>query len=235
MSLVGQWRKDSPSASPGLMACISLAQLKPLSILGYGLSDDGMFRGKKNKRPYDASALAPGLQFTSTTIVTAGPLYPLLLLRNHAFWYHLTQSGGLASPISSHKIGAFIITCLFQRSRFLLKPLVILRQVILRRRNMFDFSCLCIQHFYPEFNADPSTLLSSTIRALVVSAQYPPRLRYIHIIHEIPLILQRPFLSSAYSGIGRKSYLLNALFYRQSCAPCDPVFQALPPIDLDVG
>ncbi|KIK53580.1 hypothetical protein GYMLUDRAFT_250285 [Collybiopsis luxurians FD-317 M1] len=90
-------------------------------------------------------------------------------------------------------------------------------------------------HFYPEFNADPSTLLSSTIRALVVSAQYPPRLRYIFIIHEIALILQPPFLSSAYSGIGRKSYLLNALFYRQSCAPWAAVLQALPLVDLDVG
>ncbi|KIK53565.1 hypothetical protein GYMLUDRAFT_250269 [Collybiopsis luxurians FD-317 M1] len=72
--------------------------------------------------------------------------------------------GGLGSPISS---------C---------SAKVVLKQAIHRRRNVFDSSCLCIQHFYPEFDADPSTLLSSTIRALVVSAQYPPQLRYILVI-----------------------------------------------------
>ncbi|KIK53601.1 hypothetical protein GYMLUDRAFT_927518 [Collybiopsis luxurians FD-317 M1] len=115
------------------------------------------------------------------------------------------QSGGMASRISSRsaKVGAF--TSLFQRSCFSLNPLVELKQVIHRRQNMFDSSCLCIEHFYPEFNPDPSTLPSSTIRALVFSAQYPPWLRYILVIVEIPLILQWPFFSPADSRIGRKS------------------------------
>ncbi|KIK53575.1 hypothetical protein GYMLUDRAFT_927294 [Collybiopsis luxurians FD-317 M1] len=115
------------------------------------------------------------------------------------------QSGGMASRISSRsaKVGAF--TCLFQRSCFSLNSLVVLKQAIHRRRNVFDSSCRRIQHFYPEFNTDPLTLLSSTIRALVFSAQSPPRLRYILVIVEIPLILQRPSLLPADSRIGRKS------------------------------
>ncbi|KIK53557.1 hypothetical protein GYMLUDRAFT_927097 [Collybiopsis luxurians FD-317 M1] len=116
---------------------------------------------------------------------------------------HLTQSGGSGSPISSRSVSKLMRLLAYFNISF--NSLVVLKQIIQRRWNMFDPCCRRIQHFYPQFNADPSTLLSSTIRALVVSAQYSPRLQYILILIEFPLILQSSFHSAAYSAIGRKS------------------------------
>ncbi|KIK50567.1 hypothetical protein GYMLUDRAFT_252862 [Collybiopsis luxurians FD-317 M1] len=86
------------------------------------------------------------------------------------------------------------------------------------------------QCLHSTFNTDSSTFLHSTIHILVLCTQYPPQLRYILVLIETPSILQSPFHSPAYSGIGRKFMALERIYLIGHLAPLVPLFFELLPL-----